>query len=77
MTKVAQIVDACGLQCPMPLLKMKQALHNISVGEVVELLATDAGSQKDVAAFAKLSGHDLLVSSEEEGVYRYRLRRTH
>lgn len=64
-------VDAQGLACPMPLLKLKQALHRLSTGERVELLATDAGSLRDVKSFADLSPHVLVSAEVSEGIYRY------
>jgi tRNA 2-thiouridine synthesizing protein A len=52
-------VDARQLACPLPLLKAKQALRNLAVGERVRVLTTDAGSLKDFASFAQLTGQIL------------------
>lgn len=52
-------VDARQLACPLPLLKAKQALRNLAVGERVRVLATDAGSLKDFVSFAQLTGQIL------------------
>jgi tRNA 2-thiouridine synthesizing protein A len=49
-------VDARQLSCPLPLLKARQALRNIAVGDSVRVLATDSGSLKDFASFAQLTG---------------------
>jgi TusA-related sulfurtransferase len=68
-------VDAKGMQCPMPLLKAKQALNKLQVGQIVEILATDAGSYKDFHAFARQSSHELLFAEESNGEYRYLLRK--
>ncbi len=68
-------VDARGLRCPMPLLKAKQALNAMQVGEELRLLATDPGSRRDMRAFAEQSGHQLLESSEQDGEFCYRLRK--
>lgn len=68
-------VDAQGLQCPMPLLKAKQALNKIEVGQDVEVLATDAGSFRDFHAFAKQGSHELLLAEECQGIYRYVIRK--
>ncbi len=73
--KIDQTVDASGMQCPMPLLKTKQALNTMQVGEVLEVLATDSGSFKDVPAFSKLSSHELLLAEESAGLYRYLLKK--
>ncbi len=69
--KTTYTVDATGLQCPMPLLKAKQALNKVSSGEVVEVLATDSGSVKDFGTYANISGHKLLLSEQSDNVYRY------
>lgn len=70
-------VDACGLCCPMPLLKAKQALNQVDKNEVIELLADDPASMKDMTRFAQLSVHVLLLAEQEQeqGVYRYHLQK--
>lgn len=65
-------VDAQGLACPMPLLKAKLALNQLPVGAVLKILATDAGSQRDLRSFANLAGHQLLheeVSEQQVFIY--------
>ncbi|WP_417518120.1 sulfurtransferase TusA family protein [Marinobacter sp.] len=64
-------LDASGLRCPMPLLKTKLELNGMSPGEMLEVIATDAGSARDIPAFLKLSRHRLVNSSETEGRYRF------
>ncbi len=59
----------------MPLLKAKQALNRLPSGAVLEVLATDSGSVEDFAVFARRSGNALLHSSDQDGVYRYLLRK--
>ena len=71
----SQVVDARGMQCPMPLLKAKQALNKAQVGEMITVLATDAGSWKDFHAFARQSTHELLSASETNGEYTYQIRK--
>lgn len=68
---VAAEVDASGLCCPLPLLKAKQALRDLVVGELLRVLATDAGSLKDFVSFAKLTGQVLQGFYEQNGVYYY------
>jgi len=68
-------VDACGLACPLPLLKAKQALNSMSAGQILEVRATDAGSVRDFKAYADLSAHELLSTEEVEQVYIHILRR--
>lgn len=68
-------VDARGLDCPLPLLKAKQALNKMTVGQTLEVSATDQGSVRDFAVFSQQSGHALLLSEESNGEYRYILRK--
>lgn len=68
-------LDASGLNCPLPLLKAKLELNRLASGAVLKVTATDAGSQRDFRSFARLAGHELLREEEEEGVYRYWLRK--
>lgn len=68
-------VDACGLNCPLPLLKAKLELNRLASGCVLRVKATDAGSQRDFRAFATLAGHSLLREEVIDGVYCYWLRK--
>jgi tRNA 2-thiouridine synthesizing protein A len=68
-------LDTCGLNCPLPLLKAKQALNALASGEQLRVLATDPGSQRDFRVFAEQSGHQLLESSEDNGVFAYLLQK--
>lgn len=55
----------------MPLLKTKLELNSMSPGEKLEVIATDAGSARDIPAFLKLSRHRLEASTETDGCYRF------
>jgi len=68
-------LDATGLNCPMPLLKAKQALNALQPGDHLEVIATDPGSVRDFEVFSAQSGHPLLESREEGGRYYYLLRK--
>jgi tRNA 2-thiouridine synthesizing protein A len=68
-------VDARGLSCPMPIVKTAQAIRTVAPGALVEVLATDPGSVKDVAAWSRTTGHELVEQSSDGGVYRFVLRR--
>jgi len=74
---VERELDARGLRCPMPLLKAKQEMRGLGVGERLRVLATDAGSMRDFQAFALLSGQVLEAAIEESGIYCYILRKAH
>lgn len=65
------LLDAKGLSCPLPILKAKKALKGLPVGGTLEVLATDAGSVADFAAFCRTTGNELLESTTEDGVYKF------
>jgi tRNA 2-thiouridine synthesizing protein A len=73
--EIAQIVDARGLSCPMPIVKTAQAVKTIPSGAVIELLATDAGSIKDVAAWCRATGNELVEQTTDGAVHRFVIRR--
>lgn len=68
-------LDACGLTCPLPLLKAKQALNKLESGQVLAVVCTDPGSVRDFQVFSDQSGHELLSSIESDGKYFYELRK--
>ena len=68
---VAAVIDATGLTCPLPLLKAKQGLKNLAVGQRLRVIATDPGSVRDFTSFAELSGNRLLSAREQAQQYIY------
>ena len=64
-------LDARGLNCPLPILRAKKALADISGGQVLKILSTDPGSVKDFAAFAKQTGNELLSTAEAGGEFTF------
>jgi len=60
------ILDARGMRCPMPLLKLKQSLHQLPTGEVLKVMTTDPISQSDFVAFLQRSPHLLLSMSQQQ-----------
>jgi len=66
-------LDTSGLDCPMPILKLKQALRSMQSGQRVRVTATDPGSQSDFPAFAAQTGHRLLEASVSGDKYFYLL----
>lgn len=53
-------VDASGLNCPLPLLRLKKALMEVDSGKVVKLIATDPAAHLDVGVYAEQAGHNIL-----------------
>jgi tRNA 2-thiouridine synthesizing protein A len=62
-------VDARGLNCPLPILRAKKALADMQSGQILKVLATDPGSQRDFAAFAKQTGNQLVDTHTEEKTF--------
>ena len=69
-------LDATGLNCPLPVLKTKKFLRNMMSGEILEVLCTDPGSQKDFVAFCKQTGNVLIESKQQDGIYKYLIKNT-
>ena len=53
-------IDTRGLNCPLPILKAKKALADMTSGQTLKVIATDAGSVRDFQAFAKQTGNELV-----------------
>ncbi|HYP68505.1 MAG TPA: sulfurtransferase TusA family protein [Thiobacillaceae bacterium] len=64
-------LDARGLNCPLPILRTKKALAELSAGNILKVIATDPGSVKDMTAFAKQTGNELISSAEAGGEYTF------
>ena len=62
-------VDACGIQCPGPILKMKQAMDELSAGEHLEIRATDAGFLRDAEAWCRSTGNRFVGKRSEGGIH--------
>jgi tRNA 2-thiouridine synthesizing protein A len=75
MKTIATTVDARGQSCPGPLVTLHKALRNAQRGDLLELLATDPGARSDVPSWAKLSGNELVESSESDGLLRFVIRK--
>ena len=68
-------LDVKGLNCPLPILRAKKALAEMETGQVLRVQATDPGSVKDFAAFAKQTGNELLEQKEANRVFEFYLKR--
>jgi tRNA 2-thiouridine synthesizing protein A len=75
IVEITELIDARGLSCPMPIVKTAQAVKAIPSGAVVELLATDVGSIKDVAAWCRATGNELVEQTSDGVVYHFVIRR--
>jgi len=68
-------LDARGLNCPLPILRTKKSLNEMSSGQVLRVLATDPGSVRDFQAFSRQTGHELLQSTAEQGQFVFVLKK--
>jgi tRNA 2-thiouridine synthesizing protein A len=68
-------LDARGLSCPLPILRAKKALAELSSGQVLKIVATDPGSIRDFKAFAKQTGNELLAQEEVDELFVHFLKR--
>lgn len=75
ITTEEKVLDARGLNCPLPILRAKKALGELSAGQVLRVLSTDPGSVNDIASFCTQTGHALLASREAGGVYEFEIRK--
>ncbi|MCW9133797.1 sulfurtransferase TusA family protein [Bacillus paramycoides] len=68
---VKEVLDVKGLACPMPIVKTKKAMEALQSGEVLEVHLTDKGAIKDIPAWSKTGGHEVLKHTEEEGELKF------
>ena len=68
-------LDAGGLKCPLPVLRARKAIKVLEIGAELTVLATDPAAPKDFKAFCEQAGHELILSTESDGVFTFVLRR--
>ena len=68
------VLDATGLNCPMPLLKTRQQLRGLQPGAVLLVRATDPGARRDIPAWLRQTQHTLVQSDEHDGVLQFLIR---
>jgi len=69
-------LDFKGLLCPMPVVKLAQAIKQIQVGELVEAVASDPGVMADIPAWARTSGHELVSLEKQDKMFKFVVKRT-
>ena len=70
------LLDAKGLNCPLPILHARKKLNAIATGEVLEIHATDPGAVADFQAFCRQTGNELLEHSQDGDIYKFQIKRT-
>ena len=73
--KADRVLDAKGLECPMPLLKAKKAMEALGSGQVLEILGTDEGSKIDLPGWCARVGHTYLGVKEETKFYKFYIKK--
>ncbi len=77
MADIKETLDTSGMLCPMPIVKTAKAMKGLEVGEILEMISTDAGSMPDMQAWANQTRHELLESHDEGGKFRFIIKKTH
>lgn len=75
-TNATQTLDTRGMNCPLPILRTKKALTDLAKGETLAVVATDPGSLKDMQAFCKQTGNELVSSSANQGEFEFLIRKS-
>lgn len=70
-----KVLDARGLNCPLPILKARKAIGEMTSGEVLQVISTDPGSVSDFASFCTQTGNALLDSRQANGVFEFQIRK--
>jgi tRNA 2-thiouridine synthesizing protein A len=68
-------LDARGLNCPLPILRTKKSLADMTSGQVLKIVATDPGAVRDFQAFSKQTGNELLEHDQSDGVFTFFMRK--
>lgn len=75
-TETTATLDARGLNCPLPILRTKKALNILEPGDTLYLISSDPGSVKDIDAFCKQTGNELLENNAESGEFTFIIRKS-
>lgn len=73
--KVTTTLDTSGKCCPMPMVEANRAIKSLSVGDVLEIVATDIATRTDIPSWCNRLGYSLLSQTEQDAVLRYYVRK--
>ena len=65
------LLDASGMLCPMPVLKLRRELDTLAIGEKIRLIATDPATVRDVPAFCTMAGHSIVYAEDSDQTYEF------
>jgi tRNA 2-thiouridine synthesizing protein A len=71
-----RFLDCVGLFCPIPVLKTREAMKEMGVGQVLAMLSDDPGSEADIRAWSARTGNELLEIERDGAVFRFIVRKT-
>ena len=74
-TNITKSIDARGMACPGPLLSLIGAIRAGAVGDVYEVISSDAGSRTDIPAWVAKAKHELVSVTEETGYAKFTVRK--
>ena len=74
-TNVDHFMDAGGLYCPEPVMMLHNKVRDIAIGEVLEVVATDPSTQRDIPRFCAFLGHELIGEREDADRFYYLIRK--
>ena len=75
LINVDKRIDCTGLFCPMPIVKTREAIKGMAIGELIEMLSDDPASDADMRAWARRSGNELVQVTRDAAVYRFVVRK--
>jgi tRNA 2-thiouridine synthesizing protein A len=73
--EINKYLDASGLLCPEPVMLLQKTVREVAVGEVIEVIATDPSTTRDIPKFCLFLGHELLEQKQYGNTYVYRIRK--
>ena len=76
MIQAQQEIDACGLNCPEPLMLVRNKVRSMNAGEVLLVRATDPTTERDLQHFCQFLGHEMLDYSQRAGIFEFWIRKT-
>ena len=75
MGKSTDCLDTSGLRCPEPVMMLHKSIRTMASGAVIEVIATDPSTTRDIPKFCHFLGHELLSESESDGQYRFTIKK--
>ena len=75
-TNIDQVLDLKGLLCPIPVVKISNAIKGIDIGEIITATATDPGVMMDIPAWCATTGNEMLSMDEADDIFTFQIKRT-